>query len=221
MNIEKITIEGKDYVPLKEFKHSSCMGCDFYQGACSINKLCKCIGSGLILKRDGTDKPVAGSYSTIRSYEDACLAMDVTPIYLPEKLNKSDRDLARVQLGIISMSFHRCEPNTVGLVYDEGICYMPVFNLFTWDEIQLQPEYVKQSALWVFEPKGGRKLLSSKSLYNIDMSTPEYANGMIPFNYEFLQNEREAARHFASRHFIQLWAIYLGFEFIESDFYIK
>lgn len=49
INIDKITIGGIDYFPQAEYSKNTCYGCDLHHGRCTVNRVCKCFGNGIIL----------------------------------------------------------------------------------------------------------------------------------------------------------------------------
>lgn len=217
INIDKVTIGGIDYFPKKEYSSWSCIGCDFYHGRCTVNKVCKCFGNGIILKKKGSYNPTLKDYTTIRSYEDACIALGRAPLNLTlsDVQGISDSTIAMLQLETIAEAI-RGEYGPIQFDSSEtNFVYAPYFGRYMPGEMDYQPDVLQESALWVDRENGDRDLFAMSNFARIE------TNGYKCINPRILQRSYEKAQYLGGRHFIQLWATYFGLTFNYDDFYIK
>lgn len=219
INIEKITIGGIDYFPIKAYPSDSdcCYGCDLYHGQCTVNKVCKCFGDGIILKKNGSYNPTLKDYTTIRSYEDACIALNRSPLNLTlsDVQGINDSTIAMIQLETIAEAIQG-EDGPVLFDSNATSCvYAPCFGRYTKKEMVEQPDVFRESALWVNRENGNMDLFAMSHIAKIE------ANGYKCFNPRIMQHSYEKAQYLGGRHFIHLWAIYFGLIFDYDDFYIK
>jgi hypothetical protein len=213
MKIEKIIIDGKGYVPQKECKYNSCLGCDLYRGRCMINKGCRLFGNGIILKRAGFSTPTLTDYTTIKSYEDACIALCVDPIYSFTSSNESH--VALIQLETIAEAI-RGKDGPVQINSNGGDYYFfPYFEHYKEREIKYLTDGCKNTGLWINAINNSMEVLA---LANV---TEYVSSGYRQLNPRLAQLSYEKAEYFGGRNFIQLWATYFGLTFDKDNFYIK
>lgn len=215
INIEKVTIGGCDYFPQKEYKSQSCIGCDLYHGGCTSNKVCKCFGIDIILKKIGWVKPTLTDYTTIRSYEDACVALHRLPLILSDVQAIDDTSIAMLQLETIAEAIRG---NDGPVLFDSSVtscAYAPCFGRYKEEEMDANPDVLRESALWVHTETGVKDLFAMSHIAKIE------TNGYKCINPRFMQHSYEKAQYLGGRHFIHLWATYFGLAFDGDDFYIK
>ena len=217
INIEKVTIGGIDYYPQKEYSYKSCMGCDLYHSGCKANKVCKCFGDGIILKQKGWVRPNLTDYTTIRSYEDACIALNREPLNLTlsDVQGINDSTIAMLQLETIAEAIRG---NEGPLLFDSRVttsAYAPCFGHYMKAEMDDQPDVLQESALWIDCGTAVKYLFAMSHIAKIE------TNGYKCFNPRIMQHSYEKAQYLGGRHFIHLWATYFGLIFDYDDFYIK
>lgn len=215
INIEKVTIGGIDYLPQKEYKSQSCNGCDFYSYPCPVNEVCKCFGDGIILKQKGWVRPTLTDYNTIRSYEDACVALHRLPLILSDVQAIDDYPIAMIQLETIAEAIRGDEGP---LLFDSRVttsAYAPCFDRYMAEEMADQGDVLRESALWVHTGDGVKDIFAMSHIAKIN------TNGYKCINPRIMQHSYEKAQYLGGRNFIQLWATYFGLAFDGDDFYIK
>lgn len=163
-------------------------------------------------------KPSLDDYKTIQSYEDACEALGVDPIFNRDKLVFAEEDLDRVSKHIVALmkleTISRAlwgrnfQPKPDG----EGsqILWYPWFALYTQDEIDSMDE----------DRRGA--LLAANASYGagagfgclITSYRSSYAYADIGFR---LCQETEEKAEYLGKQFIKLWADYLAFNFTVGD----
>lgn len=215
MNIEKITVDGKNYVPVKEHRRTSCLGCDFYDGGCNARKVCKCFGESVIMKEEGTSLPTIKDYTTIRSYNDACIALRIATLTLSDVQDIGDSTIAMLQLETIAKAIRGDEGSVLFDSRKTSCVYAPLFGRYTHKEIDDQDDVLKKSALWVGCICGIKDVFAMSHIDTIE------TNGYKCINPRIMQHSYEKARYLGGRHFVQLWATYFGLTFDDDDFYIK
>ena len=162
-------------------------------------------------------KPSLDNYKTIKSYEDACEALDLNPI-LSEDRNKvlcaefpghydfrqhmPKHIIALMKLETISRALWgrnwEPKPDT-----DESKWfYYPYFALWTKDELELNGFNEKQKGVLLSANAG------FGSLYALGRSSSAAAY----FGFRLCQETEEKATYFGQQ-FIELWAEYLKFNF--------
>lgn len=213
INIDKITIGGIDYFPKKEYSSWSCFGCDLYHGRCTANKVCKCFGNGIILKKNGS--ATLTDYTTIRCYEDACAALHMAPLTISDVREIADSTIAMLQLETIAEAILG---NDEPILFDSSVTscvYAPCFGRYMQSEMDDQSDVLRESALWVDQRNGFMDLFAMSHIAKI------VANGYKCINPRIMQRSYEKAQYLGGRHFIQLWATYFGLTFDNDDFFIK
>lgn len=215
INIEKVTIGGIDYLPQKEYISKSCNGCDLYNGVCPVNKVCKCFGDGIILKQKGWVKPTLTDYTTIRSYQDACVALHRLPLILSDVQAIDDTTIAMLQLETIAEAIRGDEGP---LLFDSRVttsAYAPCFGRYKEEEMDAQPDMLRESALWVHTGAGVKDIFAMSHIAKIN------TNGYKCINPRIMQHSYEKAMYLGGRRFVKFWATYFGLAFDGDDFYIK
>lgn len=217
INIDKITIGGIDYFPKKVYSNVNdcCYGCDLYHGRCTANKVCTCFGNGIILKKNGSYNPTIKDYTTIRSYEDACIALNRAPLNLTlsDVQGIDDSTIAMLQLETIAEAI-RGKDGPVLLDSRVISCvYVPRFARFMHGEMYGQPDVLVKSALWVYAENGVREIFAMSNIIKTDTI------GYKCINPRIMQHSYEKAQYLGGRHFIQLWATYFGLTFDNDDFF--
>lgn len=213
INIDKVTIGGCDYLPQKEYSYKSCMGCDLYHSGCTANKVCKCFGDGIILKKKGSVKPNLTDYTTIQSYEDACIALDRTPVANFNKVCINDSLAAFIQLTTIAEGI-RGNDGTIPNDNKENVrYYAPKFSRISYDKFRAEYEDVKRTALWVDNGDDERELFACMSVEESEKTT------YFGYSPTLLQLSSAKARYLGGRRFIQLWAMYYGMTFKTDNYY--
>ena len=173
-------------------------------------------------------KPTLDNYKTIKTYEDACEALGLAPIY--SDLSKdADRAicqyseaqrqydhilklpkhlLALMKLEIISRALWgrnwEPKPDADGSKW----FYYPYFALWTKDELELNGLNEKQKGSFLSVNAGDGENASFGSLYSLGRSSSAAAY----FGFYLCQETEEKAEYFG-RQFIELWAEYLKFNF--------
>ena len=215
INIEKVTIGGCDYFPQKEYKSQSCIGCDLYHGCCTAKRVCKCFGSDIILKKIGWVTPTLTDYTTIRGYEDACVALHRLPLNLSDVQAIDDTTIAMLQLETIAEAI-RGEDGPILFDSRMASCaYAPYFGRYMEVEMDDQPDVLKESALWVHTGDGVKDIFAMSHIAKIA------TNGYKCINPRIMQYSYEKAQYLGGRRFVKLWATYFGLTFDDDDFYIK
>lgn len=167
-------------------------------------------------------KPTLDDYKTIRTYEDACEALDVTPIYSNEKSARAVCEhigghwdyrqelpphiLALLKLETISRALwgknFQPKPDAEG----NNVYWYPWFALWTKKEIEdMKPEN-RGALLSAYASNGagagfGYLAAGSRS-----------SNALASIGFRLCQETEEKAKYFGQQ-FIELWAEYLRFNF--------
>ena len=180
--------------------------------------------AALFCKPEEKTKPSLDDYKTIKSYEDACVALGVEPMVFGENdpfIGELDEDcqdygckvadlpnhiIALVKLETISRALwgksFQPKPDAEG----SKIFYYPWFALYTQKEIDDMNE----------DQRGA--LLSATALYGATAGFgslhTHYRSSHSPahFGFRLCQETDEKATYFGKQ-FIQLWADYLAFNF--------
>ena len=170
-------------------------------------------------------KPTLDDYKTIKSYEDACEVLGLTPI-LSENRNKAlcaqfpdhydfrqnmpKHIIALMKLEIISRALwgkdFQPKPDAEG----KEIYWYPWFALYTKKEMEEMSEEKRKSlrgALLAGYAYNGASA-GFGSLYTFNRSSSSYAY----FGFRLCQETPEKAEYFGKQ-FIELWAEYLAFGF--------
>lgn len=172
-----------------------------------------------------TAKPTLDDYKTIKSYEDACDVLGLSPI-LSENRNKAlcaqfpdhydfrqnmpKHIIALMKLEIISRALwgksFEPEPDAEG----NKIYWYPWFALYTKDEVDRMSDEERKSlcgALLAGNASDGA-IAGFGSLHTFVRSSSSHAY----FGFRLCQETEEKAAYFG-RQFIELWAEYLAYGF--------
>ena len=168
-------------------------------------------------------KPTLDDYTSIKTYEDACEALDISPI-LSEDRNKvlcaefpgrydfrqymPKHIIALMKLETISRALwgRKWEPKPDA---DRSKwIYYPYFALWTKDELELNGLNEKQKGALLSVNAGDGANVSFGSLYSLGRSS----SGVAHFGFRLCQETEEKATYFGQQ-FIELWAEYLKFNF--------
>ena len=216
MSIEKITIDGKDYIPVKGFKRLGCVGCSFFDNnestACS---LCRVLGENYIFREAHTPLPTTGDYTTIRRYVDAFMALHRAPLILSDVHDIPDSTIDMLQLETIAEAIRGDDGP---ILFDSRVttsAYAPCFGRYMESEMDDLPDVLRESALWVHTGTVVKEIFAMSHIAKIE------TNGYKCINPRFMQHSYEKAQYLGGRHFVQLWATYFGLTFDDDDFYIK
>lgn len=215
MKVEKIIVDGVEYVPSPEIKEWSCIGCDFYRGQCVMNKICKCFGSERVIMTEANKmKPTLDNFLSIRSYADACVALGLEPIH--DSITLLDAEtIAFMKLRTIAEAI-RGKDGPVQINSNGGDYYFfPYFEHYKEREIKYLTDGCKNTGLWINAINNSMEVLA---LANV---TEYVSSGYRQLNPRLAQLSYEKAEYFGGRNFIQLWATYFGLTFDKDNFYIK
>lgn len=162
--------------------------------------------AALFCKREA---PTLDNYKTIKSYEDACEALGVSPIQ-PEKMNVSKHIVALMKLETISKALWGKDFDPKPDPKGEKCFWYPYFALYTQDEIEGLNEAQRGA------------LLSADAIYGtyagfgclITLYRSSGATAYIGFR--LCQETEEKAQYFGTQ-FIELWAEYLSYNFTTGE----
>lgn len=169
-------------------------------------------------------KPTIDDYTTIKTYEDACEALGISPISTTEDDDDNDvvqtdtehyvfpkHLVALYKLETISKALWgkwQPKPDAKGGEY----YYYPWFALWTDEEIKREADdFKKKGALLAANASYG-SLAGFGSLTAHDRSSYAHAS----FGFRLCQETEEKAMYFG-RQFIDLWAEYLRFNFTTGE----
>lgn len=166
-------------------------------------------------------KPTLDDYKTIKTYEDACEALDLTPIYsdkaeraVCEKINghwdyrKSmpKHILALMKLEVISRALwgrnFKPQPDAEG----KNMYWWPWFYLYTQDEIENMTEEKKGALLSARASAGAAAGFGSLDAVHRSSTSGAY------IGFRLCQETEEKAKYFG-RQFKELWGEYLASNF--------
>lgn len=160
-------------------------------------------------------KPTLDDYTTIKTYEDACEALSVEPIFNEPnpimnlygvEYEVEPHIIALMKLETISRALWgknwKPEPDADG----SKLFYYPVFALYTQQEIEDMDEDERGGLLSAGATHGA--LAGFGCLDSINRSSLAYAYS----GFRLCQETREKALYFG-RQFLELWAEYLKFNF--------
>ena len=162
------------------------------------------------------NKPNLDDYKSIKTYEDACVALgEETPDF--EALKAAGvpaHQIALMKLETISRALWgknwEPKPDAEG----SSIMWYPWFALWTKQEIEDRKDKFNGALLSAFAFGGAR--VGFGSLYANYRSSHAYAY----LGFRLCQETEEKAIYFG-RQFIKLWAEYLAFNFTVGDFYFN
>lgn len=165
--------------------------------------------------KDEEGKPNLDDYTSIKTYEDACEALGVEPIFNEPnpimnlygvEYEVEPHIIALMKLETISRALWgktwKPEPDADG----SKLFYYPVFALYTQQEIEDMDE----------DERGG--LLSAGAIYGALAgfgclyTSARSSNAPADYGFRLCQETREKALYFG-RQFLELWAEYLKFGF--------
>lgn len=162
--------------------------------------------AALFCKREA---PTLDNYKTIKSYEDACEALGVSPIQT-EKMNVSKHIVALMKLETISKALWGKDFDPKPDPKGEKCFWYPYFALYTQDEIE-----------GLNEAQRGALLSADASLgtgagfgYLYTYGRSSLANAHLGFR--LCQETEEKAQYFGTQ-FIELWAEYLSYNFTTGE----
>ena len=160
-------------------------------------------------------KPTLDDYTTIRSYEDACEALSVEPIFNEPnpimnlygvEYEVEPHIIALMKLETISRALWgkdwMPEPDASG----SKLFYYPVFALYTKYEIDNMDEDGRGAFLSASAPYGASACFGC--LYTVGRSSSAGADN----GFRLCQETREKALYLGKQ-FLELWAEYLKFNF--------
>lgn len=162
--------------------------------------------AALFCKREA---PTLDNYKTIKSYEDACEALGVSPIQ-PEKMNVSKHIVALMKLETISKALWGKDFDPKPDPKGEKCFWYPYFALYTQDEIEGLNEAQRGALLSAHAGVGttagfGCLGTGSRSSYAI-----------AHVGFRLCQETEEKAQYFGTQ-FIELWAEYLSYNFTTGE----
>lgn len=162
--------------------------------------------AALFCKREA---PTLDNYKTIKSYEDACEALGVSPIQ-PEKMNVSKHIVALMKLETISKALWGKDFDPKPDPKGEKCFWYPYFALYTQDEIEGLNEAQRGA------------LLSAYAIYGTDagfgylITNDRSSCADAYFGFRLCQETEEKAQYFGTQ-FIELWAEYLSYNFTTGE----
>lgn len=162
--------------------------------------------AALFCKREA---PTLDNYKTIKSYEDACEALGVSPIQ-PEKMNVSKHIVALMKLETISKALWGKDFDPKPDPKGEKCFWYPYFALYTQDEIEGLNE-AQRGALLSAGAYGGT-YAGFGFLLTYLRSSIAYAY----IGFRLCQETEEKAQYFGTQ-FIELWAEYLSYNFTTGE----
>lgn len=165
--------------------------------------------------KDEEDKPNLDDYTTIKTYEDACEALSVEPIFNEPnpimnlygvEYEVEPHIIALMKLETISRALWgkdwMPEPDASG----SKLFYYPIFALYTQQEIENMNEDERGGLLSALAFDGARAGFGY--LYTDNRSSSASADN----GFRLCQETREKALYFGKQ-FLELWAEYLKFGF--------
>ena len=162
--------------------------------------------AALFCKREA---PTLDNYKTIKSYEDACEALGVSPIQ-PEKMNVSKHIVALMKLETISKALWGKDFDPKPDPKGEKCFWYPYFALYTQDEIEGLNEAQRGALLSATAFVGTNAGFGS--LGTAYRSSFAYAD----VGFRLCQETEEKAQYFGTQ-FIELWAEYLSYNFTTGE----
>lgn len=162
--------------------------------------------AALFCKREA---PTLDNYKTIKSYEDACEALGVSPIQ-PEKMNVSKHIVALMKLETISKALWGKDFDPKPDPKGEKCFWYPYFALYTQDEIEGLNEAQRGALLSAHANHGTNAGFGY--LHTHSRSSSATADG----GFRLCQETEEKAQYFGTQ-FIELWAEYLSYNFTTGE----
>ena len=159
-----------------------------------------------------TAKPTLDDYKTIKSYEDACIALGVEPIN-EARLTEAGCEphhIALMKLEVVSRALwgknFRPQPNAEG---NESY-YYPWFYLYTKNEIEDMYEENRKSIGGAL--LAGNAYNGSSAGFGCLYTSVRSSNSIANSGFRLCQETFEKAKYFGKQ-FIELWAEYLAYGF--------
>lgn len=161
--------------------------------------------AALFCKREA---PTLDNYKTIKSYEDACEALGVSPIQ-PEKMNVSKHIVALMKLETISKALWGKDFDPKPDPKGEKCFWYPYFALYTQDEIEGLNE-AQRGALLSAAGSG------TSAGFGYLLTSYRSSSADAHFGFRLCQETEEKAQYFGTQ-FIELWAEYLSYNFTTGE----
>ena len=176
-------------------------------------------------------KPNLDDYKSIKTYEDACEALDLTPIYSDDAVKAvcdnvnqhwdfrqemPKHIIALMKLEVISRALWgrdwEPKPDASGNTW----FYYPWFALFTQNEIDNMDaaEFEKRALL------AGSAIHGAYAGFGYLHTTYRSSNAHANIGFRLCQETEEKAEYFG-RQFIRIWADYLAFNFTVGEPIVK
>lgn len=159
-----------------------------------------------------TAKPTLDDYKTIKSYEDACVALGIKPIKEDDLLEAgcASRHIALMKLEVISRALwgnnFKPKPDAEG----NEIYWYPWFALYTKDEVkQMKDEDRKSLRGALF---GGDANYGASAGFGSLTASDRSSRSNADIGFRLCQETSEKAAYFGMK-FIELWAEYLAYGF--------
>lgn len=162
--------------------------------------------AALFCKREA---PTLDNYKTIKSYEDACEALGVSPIQ-PEKMNVSKHIVALMKLETISKALWGKDFDPKPDPKGEKCFWYPYFALYTQDEIEGLNEAQRGALLSAGADYGAGAGFGCLS------TTIRSSGADAGVGFRLCQETEEKAQYFGTQ-FIELWAEYLSYNFTTGE----
>ena len=162
--------------------------------------------AALFCKREA---PTLDNYKTIKSYEDACEALGVSPIQ-PEKMNVSKHIVALMKLETISKALWGKDFDPKPDPKGEKCFWYPYFALYTQDEIERLNEDQRGAVLSAYALSG------TTAGFGCLLTISRSSHAIAYFGFRLCQETEEKARYFGTQ-FIELWAEYLSYNFTTGE----
>nr|UWD70780.1 MAG: hypothetical protein [Bacteriophage sp.] len=162
--------------------------------------------AALFCKREA---PTLDNYKTIKSYEDACEALGVSPIQ-PEKMNVSKHIVALMKLETISKALWGKDFDPKPDPKGEKCFWYPYFALYTQDEIEGLNEAQRGALL------SATALVGTSAGFGSLFTTTRSSYASAYLGFRLCQETEEKAQYFGTQ-FIELWAEYLSYNFTTGE----
>lgn len=156
--------------------------------------------------------PTLSDYTTIRSYEDACMALGVEPID-ENKLLAADCPkhlIAEMKLELVCKALwggeNKCQPTGKGGVY----YYYPWFALYTENEVKSMNDEQRGALLSAYAGRGANAGFGCLGAYY------RSSYSAAPGGFRLCLDTEEKAEYFGNQ-FVELWAEYLAYNFTVGE----
>lgn len=176
-----------------------------------------------------TAKPTLDDYKTIKSYEDACDVLGLSPI-LSENRNKAlcaqfpdhydfrqnmpKHIIALMKLEIISRALWGKSFQTKPDAEGKEIYWYPWFALYTKDEVKQMSDEDRKSTLGALF--GGLAYNGALAGFGVLGASYRSSHSSAYIVFRLCQETQEKAEYFG-RQFIELWAEYLSYGFTVTE----